>query len=220
MITPNPIPTAQLEAVLNWRYATKKFDAAKKIAPDIWATLEKALLLAPSSLGLQPWKFVVVTNPEVKAKLKAVSYGNTQPADCSHLVVFALRKDIDAAYVQRYIARAAEVLGVDTESLNAFRDMVGGYVVGASKDGTLNPSQRNQVFIALGQFMTCAAMLGVDTCALGGIQPEEYDEILGLTGSHYSTVVACAAGYRAADDKYALRKKVRFAPQEVITYVK
>ncbi|HUR52588.1 MAG TPA: nitroreductase family protein, partial [Gemmataceae bacterium] len=78
-------------AQLNWRYATKKFDPAKKIAPDLWAKLEQAVTLSPSSFGLQPWKFVVVTDPETRKKLHPVSYNQSQILDASHLIVFAAR---------------------------------------------------------------------------------------------------------------------------------
>lgn len=219
MTTPTPLAPAQLEAALHWRYATKHFDPARKIPADVWAALEKSLWLAPSSMGLQPWRFYIVTSPEVKAKLHAVSFKNAQPLECSHLVVFALRKNIDAAYIGKGVARTAEVLGVPLESLDGLRQMQEGFAARMTTAGTWNAIQTNQVFIALGQFMTAAALLGVDTCALGGIQADKYDEVLGLTGTDYTTVVACAAGYRASDDKYAARPKVRFRPEEVLVRV-
>src|SRR5579859_5001506 len=106
-----PIPTGTLLEALNWRYATKKFDPAKKIPADLWAALEQALILAPSSYGLQPWKFVVVQDAVLRQKLSAASWGQTQPVDCSHYVVFAVRKDLDATHVDRFIDRTVEVRG-------------------------------------------------------------------------------------------------------------
>jgi nitroreductase len=85
--------------------------------------------------------------------------------------------------------------------------------------GTLDGWQEHQIYIALGQFMVSAAVLGIDTCPMEGIEPEKYDEILGLAGSNYATVVACAAGYRRQDDKYANIKKVRFKPEDVIVRI-
>ena len=79
---------------LRWRYATKKFDPSRKIAPDVWQKLEEALVLAPSSYGLQPWKFVVVNDPDVRAKLRPASWGQPQITDASHLVVFATKTDM------------------------------------------------------------------------------------------------------------------------------
>jgi nitroreductase len=87
------IPSTTLLSALHWRYATKKFDATKKISTDMWATLEQALILSPSSFGLQPWKFLVFTDATVKAQLVALSWGQTQPADDSHMVVFAVKKN-------------------------------------------------------------------------------------------------------------------------------
>ena len=91
-----PISTDSITDALHWRYATKKFDPARKIPAATWAALEQALVLAPSTYGLQPWKFVVVETPAVKEKLSAASHGQRQPADCSHLVVFSVRKDLGA----------------------------------------------------------------------------------------------------------------------------
>jgi nitroreductase len=216
---PEPIPPQQLVAALNWRYATKKFDPSKKIAPDVWSALEQSLVLAPSSIGLQPWKFFVVTDGAVKTQLMAASYRQAQVADCSHFVAFTARRDIDAGHVERHIDRMAEVTGVATESLAKFRTMTMRNLDKARAAGTLDVWQEHQIYIALGQFMVSAAVLGVDTCPMEGIEPEKYDEILGLAGSNYATVVACAAGFRLPDDKYANTKKVRFKPEDVIVRV-
>ena len=214
-----PISSAQLLTALNWRYAVKQFDPAKKIPADTWAALEQALVLAPSSMGLQPWKFFVVTDPAVKERLHSVSFKNLQPLTCSHLVVFALRKDLDAGHIARFVNLTAEKTGVDPTSLDGLRKMQEGYIARTAEAGTLNTIQGHQVFIALGQFMTAAALLGVDTCALGGIQADQYDEILGLAGTPHTTLVACAAGYRSNEDKYAARPKIRFPAEEVIVRV-
>src|SRR3954452_8450367 len=98
-------------AQLQWRYATKKFEPARIIPPDVWNVLEQSLVLTPSSYGLQPWKFFVVTDPVVKAKLPALSWGQTQPKDCSHMVVLALRANLAEADIDRYLRRIGEVRG-------------------------------------------------------------------------------------------------------------
>lgn len=206
-----------LEA-LNWRYATKQFDSTKKIPADIWTVLEQVLVLSPSSFGIQPWKFIVVTEPAVKAKLVPISWGQTQPLDCSHHVVFAVRKGLSEADLDRYLARTAEVRGVTIESLGGFKNVMLGSINKAAAVGTLDIWQTHQIYIALGQFMAGAALLGVDTCPMEGIEPAKYDEVLGLTGTGYFTVVACAAGYRAADDKYATTPKVRFKAADVVRH--
>ncbi|HEY9708722.1 MAG TPA: nitroreductase family protein, partial [Oculatellaceae cyanobacterium] len=88
---------------LHWRYATKKFDATKKISDEVWKTLEKSLVLAPSSFGLQPWKFIVVSNPQIRQQLVEHSWGQQQVVDASHLVVLAIKKELNAADVDRYV---------------------------------------------------------------------------------------------------------------------
>ena len=211
-----PISPASLLTALHWRYATKKFDPAKKIPAADWQALEQALVLSPSSVGLQPWKFIVVTDPAVKTRLVPAAWNQPQPADCSHFVVLAVRKNLDAEHVDRHIARMAEVRGVTAESLAKFRQMATGNLDKARAEERLDTWQAHQVYIALGQFMASAALLGVDTCPMEGFEPEQFDEILGLKGTGYASVVACAAGYRMADDKYATTKKVRFKSEDVI----
>lgn len=204
---------------LRWRYATKQFDAARKISSADWAALEEALVLTPSSFGLQPWRFIVVTDPMIREKLVPVSWGQRQVADASHLVVFAIRKNVGPAEVERYLTRIAEVRGVPVDSLKGFRDMLTGFLAQPKERFDVNTWSARQVYIALGNFMTCAAILGIDTCPLEGLEPARYDEILGLEAQGYQTLVAAVAGYRAPGDKYATLPKVRFAPEEVIARV-
>jgi nitroreductase len=92
----NHLNTTDLLEHLNWRYATKQFDPAKTIAPEIWTALEDALVLTPSSYGLQPWKFLIITSPELKAQLQPFSWNQSQVTDCSHYVVFAIKKNLAA----------------------------------------------------------------------------------------------------------------------------
>ena len=216
---PMPIPPQQLIDALNWRYATKKFDPAKKIPDDVWHALEQSLVLSPSSIGLQPWKFFVVTAHAMKTQLMGASYRQAQVADCSHFVVFTVRRDLDAEHVERHISRMIEVTGAAPESLVKFRAMTMKNLDRARAEGKLDTWQEHQVFIALGKFMASAALLGIDTCPMEGIEPAKYDEMLGLNGTNYATAVACAAGYRLPDDKYATMKKVRFKPEDVIVRI-
>ncbi len=215
----NPIAPSALLDALKWRYATKKFDPTRKIADDLWPTLEQALVLSPSSFGLQPWKFLVITNPDLKARLVPASWGQTQPADCSHFVVFAVRQGLDEPHVDRFLQRTAEVRGSSLPSLAGYRSVIVGSLAKAKSAGYLDQWQTHQVYIALGQFMAAAALIGVDTCPMEGIEPARFDEILDLNGSGFGTVVACAAGYRSADDQYASAPKVRFTSDEVVRHL-
>jgi nitroreductase len=214
-----PIPSDTLLDALHWRYATKKFDPAKKIPADTWATLEQALVLAPSSFGLQPWKFIVVQDPATRQKLSAVSWGQTQPVECSHYVVFTVRKNLGADHVDRYLDRIVEVRGGTKDALKGYGDIMLGSLEKARAGGYLDMWQSHQVYIALGQFMASAALLGVDVCPMEGIEPPKYDEILGLAAQGCTALCAAAAGYRSADDKYATTKKVRFKPVDVIQHI-
>ncbi len=209
----------QLVRQLNWRYATKKFDPAMKIPADTWSALEKALVLTPSSYGLQPWQFLVITDQAVKEKLVPISWRQTQSADCSHFVVFTARRTLTEGDVDAYMRRTAEVRGVAVDTLGKFKGMMMSQLVPPPAGFDIHQWASLQVYIALGNFMTAAAMLGVDTCPMEGIERKNYDDALGLTGTPFATVVACAAGYRAADDKYATTPKVRFPADVVVQHI-
>ncbi|MGI8979788.1 MAG: NAD(P)H-dependent oxidoreductase [Pirellulaceae bacterium] len=201
---------------LRWRYATKKFDPTRKIPEQVWETLEEALILTPSSYGLQPWKFVVITDPAVKAQLPAISWNQRQVQDASHTVVFARRLDLTEEYIDRYLSRIAQVRGGTVEGLAGFRKLLVGSLVPPPADFNLQHWAALQCYIALGNFMTSAALLGIDTCPMEGILPAKYDELLGLPAKGYATVVVGCAGYRAADDKHAGVAKVRFQREDLV----
>jgi nitroreductase len=204
---------------LNWRYATKAFDPTKQIPAETWHVLEQSMVLSPSSFGLQPWKFFVVRKPELRQQLVEHSWGQKQVSEASHLVVFAIKHNLDAAYVDRYVARMAEIQQVPVDTLQGYGNLVKGTIDRLATPEAVDTWSTRQVYIALGQFMTTAAMLEVDTCPIEGFAPPKYDEILGLTAKGYASVVVCAAGYRSADDKYAAKPKVRFATPEVVEYL-
>lgn len=203
---------------LQWRYATKKFDSSRKIPADIWAKLEDALILAPSSFGLQPWKFFVVTDPKVRAELLPHSWGQTQIIDASHLVVFAVKKGVGPTDAEKLVQKTAEVRGIPVENLASYKNMMAG-TLSSKPVHEVDVWMTNQVFIALGVFMAAASMMGVDTCPMEGFMPAKYDEVLGLPAKGYHSVVLATAGYRAEDDKYANAAKVRYDRKEVIEYV-
>lgn len=211
-----PVSSDIVLGQLQWRYAVKKFDSQKKIPAPLWDALEKSLVLAPSSFGLQPWKFLVVTEATVKERLVAASWNQRQVADGSHHVVFAIKADLGAADVERYLKRVSSVRKTPLEALDGFRKVLLGFLAQPEEKFDVDDWSARQVYLALGQFMTAAAMLGVDTCPMEGIDPKKYDEILGLVPGGYRTVVACVAGYRAADDKYATMPKVRYEADEVV----
>jgi len=215
----NTIDSQQLLDRLNWRYATKQFDPTRKINAQDWATLEDALQLTPSSGGLQPWKFIVVTDPAMRAKLLPASYGQAQITDASHLVVFAAKKNFSEADVDAFIRHTAATRGVPVESLAAYRDMLVGGIVKSMDEPARAAWARNQAYIALGNLLTSAALLGIDACPMEGFDRAQYDEILGLNEQGFASAVIATLGYRAASDQYAAAPKVRFPKEQVFAHV-
>jgi nitroreductase len=215
-MTNAPVPADTLIAQLQWRYATKAFDPARKIPHETWAALEQALILSPSSYGMQPYRFVIVTDPAVREKLVPASWNQRQPADCSHYVVFAARAANAEADVDRYLERVAEVRRGTVEALGGFKRMLMADVVNGPRGEIALEWATRQAYIALGNFMTAAAVIGIDTCPMEGFDPAQYDAILDLPARGLHAVVACAAGYRAGDDKYAGLPKVRMPADELV----
>ncbi|MBI2386601.1 MAG: NAD(P)H-dependent oxidoreductase [Elusimicrobia bacterium] len=210
------LPETLLNA-LNWRYAVKKFDAAGRIPLDKWEALEESLLLSPSSYGLQAWKFLVVEDKALRAKLRPASWDQSQITDADKLVVFLVKKDAGPEDVQRFVDRISEVRRVPAETLEGYKQMM-------LQSMSLPPEKveawlTRQVYIALGNFLTSAALLGVDACPMEGFDKDEYDNILGLREQGWKSVVVATAGVRASDDAYAKSRKVRFPKAEIVAKV-
>jgi nitroreductase len=209
----------ELLQALEWRYATKVFDPAKKIPADTWQTLERALVLTPTSYGLQPYKFLVINNPAKRAELVPHSWGQKQVVDASHFVVFTAKMKMTETDVNKLIQRTVEIRKLPADALNAYRGMMLGDVVNGPRGKIAHEWATRQTYIALGNLMTCAAVLGVDACPMEGLVPAEYDRVLKLDGSGYATVVACALGYRSPDDKYAKLAKVRYDTKDIVRQI-
>lgn len=207
---------AIIEQQLTWRYATKRFDPTKKISAQDWHTLEESLRLAPSSFGLQPWKFIVVKNPEVRKQLHPLSWNQPQLVEASHLVVIAAKKEVTHTDVDGFLESISETRGVPVADLQGYGGMMKGFLDALAQQGTCEHWATRQVYIALGMLLSTAAVLKIDACPLEGINPVAYDEVLNLNQSGYSTKVACALGYRSSEDASALFTKVRYARSKVI----
>ncbi|CCH94636.1 Genome sequencing data, contig C304 [Microcystis aeruginosa PCC 9432] len=203
---------------LQWRYAVKKFDPSKKISEADWFILEESLRLAPSSYGLQPWKFIVVQDPKIRAALTPVSWNQTQVEDCSHYVVLATLTKIEVAYVEKFVAKIAQVRELDVASLENYKNLMVSDLVNGPRSAIVQWWSQRQSYIAMGMLMETAALLDIDACPLEGIEPAAYDRILQLEGSGYAAVAAVALGYRSLEDKYQLLKKVRFDCDDVIVW--
>jgi nitroreductase len=213
------MPHPSLIDDLHWRYATKVFDAGKTIPADTWKTLEESLVLTPSSYGLQPWTFLIVTDPKTKAALRPHAWNQAQVTDCSHFVVFASKTTVSPEFVDKNFARTSEVRGVPAVKLTAYRDMILADLVRGARSHVVAEWAARQAYIALGQFMLACALLRVDACPMEGFSPVEFDKILGLTERGLTAAVCCAAGYRAEADKYASLPKVRFKAENVVEYI-
>ena len=211
-----PVSNEILEQQLNWRYATQEFDPKKKIAPRDWETLIKALTLAPSSFGLQPWKFVIVENPELRKKLTAASWQQPQIEQASHLVVLAVLKTLLPSDVDHWLNRISEVRGLDPNQLKDQRQSMLEFVAQGPGKIDFTEWATRQAFISMGFFLTTAALLGIDACPMEGIVCEQYDQILGLVGTRFQTAVVVTAGYRADSDPICKLAKVRFPDSETV----
>ncbi len=212
LLTPT-LDSENLLRVLNARYAVKKFDSSHTIPEDTWNTLEDALVLSPSSYGLQPWKFIVITDSQLKEELAPHAWNQPQITSCSHLVVFCARRELTGDDVGHLMQETAQKRGMAATDLHGYASMIGSSISNMSPDDLLNWNKR-QVYLSLNQFLLSCALLGVDACPMEGFSNAKFDEILGLT-EVTSTVIA-AAGYRAQDDKYGDLAKVRYPKNEVI----
>lgn len=209
---------SDLLAALRWRYATKQFDASRTIPAEVWSALEEALVLTPSSYGLQPWKFLVITDPALRAELRPFSWNQAQITDASHLVVFLAQREITLADLDRLIEATSAVRGLPVEQLGFYRDLMQKDLVDGPRRAIVDQWAKDQVYIALGNFMTCAALLGIDTCPIEGFSPPDYDRVLKLEDSPYRSAVVCAAGYRDETCKYATLAKVRYPANALIEH--
>ncbi len=216
---PTILPS-ELITQLNWRYATKTFDASKKLTASQFQTLKDALRLSASSFGLQPWKFIVVENPEIRSKLRPASWGQSQIEEASHLVVLAGKTSIDAEYIKAFIKKTADVRGVSPDTLDGYYQMMIGNIVNGSRtQAEIKGWMDRQVYIAMGTLLTAAALIGVDTCPIEGLDPNQYDAILNLTDTGYQTLAVVALGFRAESDPYQNAPKVRFDESDVFQVI-
>jgi len=195
---------------LNWRYATKKYDASKKVSSEDLETLKEAVRLSVSSVGLQPYKIFVVESQEMRDKLKVAAGGNNQNiiAESSAVFVFANELNVGDQQVEAYINNISQIRGVAKESVKGFGDYISGFL------GSLTEEQKNiwtakQSYIALSTLINAAALLKIDTTAMEGFNAEEFNTILGLDELGLNAAVIAAVGYRHEEDAMQHAVKVR-----------
>lgn len=204
-----------INSALNWRYAVKKFDPTQKIPQDVWKTLRESLRLAPSSYGLQPWKFIEVQDPSLRQQLRTHSWNQAQVTDSSHYVVLCYHSNLDAQYIHNYIQFMAQERGLNPSVLEGFEKTMAGDLLHGPRSTQLPQWAQRQVYIAMGFALLAASLLQVDACPMEGIDPLNYDKVLGLGNTPYRSVAAIAFGYRDPSDALAQAKKVRFPESQV-----
>ncbi len=200
---------------MQWRHATKGFDAAKKVPAHDLDELLEVLRLSPSSYGIQPWKFIVVSDQILKDKLQVAAYNQAQVGQSSHLIVLCAKESLDEPYILSIISDVAKTRGIPENTLNSYRDMM----LGSAKRQTqeqLAIWNQKQVYIALGTLLTACALKQIDACPMEGFDAKEFDEILGLKEKGLHATVICPIGYRGDGDYLTTMKKVRFPKDQII----
>ena len=193
---------------LQWRYATKKFDASKIIPDDTVTKIKEAFCLTATSFGLQPVKLVVIKNKDLQHRLVEHSMDQTQVAEASHVLVFCVETTVDKAYVLNYFKLVKQIRNTPDAVLKPFRDYLIHEFETQLPADVKNWSTK-QAYIAMGNLLTVCALEGIDACPMEGFTPEKYDEILDLKTKGLSSVLVMPIGYRAKDDMFADFKKVR-----------
>lgn len=197
-----------------WRYATKKFDATKKVSAEDLETLKEAIRLSASSFGLQLYKVIIVENPELRAQLQPASWGQSQIVDASHLIVFANQTTVDNNDVNQYLNNVAATRNLPVESLTGYGDYMKGFI-GNLPEEVKSIWTAKQTYIALSNLLNAAAELKIDVTPMEGFVPAQYNEILGLDKLNLNAALVAAVGYRHEEDATQHYAKVRKSNEDL-----
>jgi nitroreductase len=204
-----------LEA-LSRRYSVKKFN--KEIIPQ--ETLHNILesgKLSASSLGLQPYKIVVVESETMKQKLIPAFYNPSQISTCSHLIVIISKKTVEENYLNGYFRHISEVRGTLLEALDPFRNSIDQHIQ-KNKDDIFNWAEK-QSYIVLANLMYAAAIENIDTCPMEGFRQDVIEEILEIDPETEKATVTLALGYRSEEDHFQHLKKVRKPDEKLFKFI-
>lgn len=203
---------------LNWRYATKIFNSSKKVSAEDLEKLMAGIQLSASSYGLQPYEVFIIEDTQVREKLKSVAWNQSQITDASHLIVFASYTEISEEHVEAYLKIISETRNVPIEDLSGFRTMLHNTILKLnSKDQAIWTAK--QAYIALGNLLSAAANMKIDTCPMEGFNAEEFDKLLGLKSKGLTTTVIAPIGYRSEQDKTQFAPKVRKSKKQLFHLV-
>lgn len=210
---------SKITELLNWRYATKSYDSSKTIPAEKLERILEAVRLTATSSGLQPFELLVVTNPQIREKIKAVSWNQSQVTDCSHLLVFAAWDDITPERVNMMFDLTNTVRATVNQGWEDYRQMLLGIVAERGQEANYQAAAR-QAYIGLGSALIAAASEQVDATPMEGFDPLAVDEILGLGARHLRSVVLLPLGYRAAESDWLVNlKKVRRSRENFVTEI-
>ena len=198
----------------NWRYATKKFDASKKISTEDLEKIKEAIRLSASSYGLQPYQVFIVENPELRAKLQPVSWGQSQIVDASQLFVFANIVDVKENHIDDYMNNMATTRGMKTEDLKGYSDFMKSKIIPLPTEAKSTWTSK-QTYIALANLLNVASELKIDVTPIEGFEPEKYNEILGLDKLGLNASVVATIGYRHQEDATQHYPKVRKSNEDL-----
>lgn len=198
----------------NWRYATKKFDATKKITTEDLSTLKEAIRLSASSYGLQPYKIIIVENSELRAQLLAAAYGQSQVVDASHLIVFANEINFGEEEIVNFSKNMSETRGIPLESIQGYVEYMKSNIVNLSEE-TRNIWSAKQTYLALGNLLNVAAELKIDATPMEGFVATQVNEILGLDELGLNATLIATLGYRHDEDATQHYKKVRKSNEDL-----
>ena len=206
--------------ILKWRYATKKMDPKKVVPQEKVDRILEAARLAPTSSGLQPFEIIVVTNPEVRARIEPIAWGQSQITDCSHLLVFAAWDNYTADRINMMFDLTNQERGSTNESWENYRNMLLAKYPARSAEENFQHAAR-QAYISMGFALAAAAFEGVDSTPMEGFDSRKLDEILNLSPKGLKSVLMMPLGYRDAGNDWLVNlKKVRKPRAEFVTEVK
>jgi nitroreductase len=198
----------------NWRYATKKFDTSKKVSAEDLANLKEAIRLSASSYGLQPYKVLLVDNPELRAQLQPVAWGQSQIVDASNLIVFANITNVGDKEIDAYFKDMTTTRGISMEAVQGYSNFMKSKIASLSLEAKNNWTAK-QTYLALGNLLNAAAELKIDVTPIEGFEPEKFNEILGLNQLGLNASLVATVGYRHTEDETQHYAKVRKSNEEL-----